>query len=86
MAGPAPGPPDLISDMVQPVDLVNSVQRPAVVLAMANGDTDREAVMPVCGQLVISSQFNQDTRTKQLVTHHDNKDIRGGFMIHSTDF
>ena len=76
MAGPAPGPPDLISDMVQPVDLVNSVQRPAVVLAMANGDTDREAVMPVCGQLVISSQFNQDTRTKQLVTHHDNKDVR----------
>ena len=52
MAGPAPGPPDLISDMVQPVDLVNSVQRPAVVLAMANGDIDREAVMPVCGQLV----------------------------------
>ena len=55
MAGPAPGPPDLISDMVQPVDLVNSVQRPAVVLAMANGDTDREAVMPVCGQIVLST-------------------------------
>ena len=54
MAGPAPGPPDLISDMVQPVDLVNSVQRPAVVLAMANGDTEREAVMPVCGQTVLS--------------------------------
>ena len=55
MAGPAPGPPDLISDMVQPVDLVNSVQRPAVVLAMANGDSEREAVMPVCGQIVLST-------------------------------
>ena len=55
MAGPAPGPPDLISDMVQPVDLVNSVQRPAVVLAMANGDSEREAVMPVCGQIVLSA-------------------------------
>ena len=47
--------------MVQPVDLVNSVQRPAVVLAMANGDSEREAVMPVCGQIVRST-------TKQLIT------------------
>ena len=31
MASAVPGPPDLISDMVQPVDLVNSVQRPGVV-------------------------------------------------------
>lgn len=31
MASSLPGPPDLISDMVQPVDLVNCVQRPAVV-------------------------------------------------------
>ena len=33
MASAVPGPPDLISDhaVVQPVDLVNSVQRPAVV-------------------------------------------------------
>lgn len=31
MASSLPGPPDLISDMVQPVDLVNSVQHPAVV-------------------------------------------------------
>ena len=54
MASAVPGPPDLISDMVQPVDLVNSVQRPAVVLAMANGDSEREAVMPVCGQTVLS--------------------------------
>ena len=32
MASAVPGPPDLISDhaVVQPVDLVNSVQRPAV--------------------------------------------------------
>jgi len=29
--GSSAGPPDLISDMVQPVDLVNSVTRPAVV-------------------------------------------------------
>ena len=31
MASSLPSPPDLISDMVQPVDLVNSVQHPAVV-------------------------------------------------------
>jgi len=30
MASSLPGPPDLISDMIQPVDLVNSVQHPAV--------------------------------------------------------
>jgi len=30
MASSLPGPPDLISDMIQPVDLVNCVQRPAV--------------------------------------------------------
>ena len=30
MASSMPGPPDLISDMIQPVDLVNSVQHPAV--------------------------------------------------------
>ena len=49
MAGAVPGPPDLISDMVQPVDLVNSVQRPAVE-TMENGQqvvAQAAAVMPV---------------------------------------
>jgi len=49
MAGAVPGPPDLISNMVQPVDLVNSVQRPAVE-TMENGHQPRAqaaAVMPV---------------------------------------
>ena len=49
MAGAVPGPPDLISNMVQPVDLVNSVQRPAVE-TMENGHQPRAqaaAVLPV---------------------------------------
>merc|ERR1712047_77387 len=39
--GGASGPPDLISGMVQPVDLVNSVTRPAVV------NLQQPPVMPV---------------------------------------
>lgn len=45
MASSLPGPPDLISDMVQPVDLVNSVQHPAVVTLEQNRSLPADVVV-----------------------------------------
>jgi len=62
MASAVPGPPDLISDMVpgvQPVDLVNSVQRPAV--ATLEHNHHEAVVMPVDMLGDLPSPNNQDT-------------------------
>ena len=45
MASSMPGPPDLISDMVQPVDLVNSVQNPAVATLEQNHSLPADIVV-----------------------------------------
>jgi len=45
MASSLPGPPDLISDMVQPVDLVNSVQNPAVATLEQNHSLPADIVV-----------------------------------------
>ena len=61
MASAVPGPPDLISDMVQPVDLVNGIQRPAVVNLENNGDghpmpVDMLGDLPAPGQAEVSPE------------------------------
>ena len=61
MASAVPGPPDLISDMVQPVDLVNGIQRPAVVSLENNGDghpmpVDMLGDLPAPGQAEVSPE------------------------------
>jgi len=45
MASSLPGPPDLISDMIQPVDLVNCVQRPAVATMEQQHNQPADLVM-----------------------------------------
>ena len=62
MASAVPGPPDLISDMVpgvQPVDLVNSVQRPAV--ATLEHNHHEAVVMPVDMLGDLPSPNNQES-------------------------
>ena len=67
MASAVPGPPDLISDMVpgvQPVDLVNSVQRPAVVSLDHNHQVNNHndvVVMPVDMLGDLPSPNNQES-------------------------
>lgn len=56
--GSSAGPPDLISDMVQPVDLVNSVTRPAVVSLAHQMPVDIAGDSPGAGGDTVGDQMD----------------------------